>query len=293
MRYIHFIVNPISGKGRHVLTEAYIRGFFPASNYRVEVHTTTHKGHAIELAQNAKALNADIIVSCGGDGTINEVASCIVGTGIRLGIIPVGSGNGLASNLGIPADMEDAIGVIRRAKTGDIDAGKINDNYFFSNMGFGIDAMIIKHYENSGRRTLLSYIFAALSASNKFKATVATITHDNATVQLRPFLLFASNSNEMGYKMSLTPNASLTDGLLNLLIVPELRFWEKIRLGYYVLCKRTERFKKASHALVGKVHIVLPEKIFTDVQIDGEYHYIKTNVFDITVLPGALKVIIP
>ncbi|MNK34142.1 Diacylglycerol kinase [compost metagenome] len=291
MSYIHFIVNPISGKGKHEITASYLKSFFPNDCYIIQVDYTEHKNHATELTRMAIEANPDIIVACGGDGTINEVASCLIGTNIKLGIVPVGSGNGLAANLQIPRKLNEALQVIKDGNSTAIDVGKVNDQYFFSNMGIGIDAMIIKNYEHSGKRTLISYIRSALSASLDFKPTNTLISFPNSLIIETPFMLFISNSNEMGYGMSLTPKASLSDGLLDLVIIPPLTFKEKLLLGYYVLRNKTGNFKKAQHFLVDRLHLELPEKIFPDIQIDGEYHNLKTINIDIAILPKALNVI--
>lgn len=291
MSYIHFIVNPISGKGKHEITASYLKSFFPNDRYIIQVDYTEHKNHATELTKMAIETSPDIIVACGGDGTINEVASCLIGTKIKLGIIPVGSGNGLAANLKIPRKLSEALQLIKTGNTTSIDVGKVNNHYFFSNMGIGIDAMIIKKYGHSGKRTLISYIKSALSASFHFKPTKTHISLPDRLIMESPFMLFISNSNEMGYGMSLTPKASLSDGLLDLVIIPTLTFKKKLLLGYYVLRNKTEKFKKAQHFLVDKLHLEVPEKIFPDVQIDGEYHNFKTINIDISILPKNLTVI--
>lgn len=291
MPYIHFIVNPISGNGKHRITPDYLKKYFPADNYIIQVDYTEYKNHATALTKMAIEAKPDCIVACGGDGTINEVASCLIGTDITLGIIPVGSGNGLAANLQIPKKLNEALHVIKTGKTAAIDAGRVNDHYFFSNMGIGIDAMIIKNYEHSGNRTLVSYIKAALAASFEFKPTETEIAFPDRLIIETPFMLFVSNSNEMGYNMSLTPKASLTDGFLDLVIIPSLTFKEKLLLGYYVLRNKIEKFKKRQHFLIGELHLELPEKIFPDIQIDGEYHNLKTIHIDISILPGALNVL--
>lgn len=292
MKYIHFIVNPVSGKGKHAITPNFIRKHFNRDTFKVEIDYTNHKGHAIALTKKAIAGNPDCIVACGGDGTINEVASQIVNTSITLGIIPVGSGNGLASHLHIPQDMDKAIAIIRDGHTAGIDVGQINGQYFFSNTGTGIDALIIKQYEKSGKRTLLSYIWASLSASRKFQPKRAIISIENEAFEETPFMLFISNSNEMGYKMSLTPAASLADGLLDVVIIPQISFFEKLKLGWYVLNNKVYKFKKARRCLVQNLAIEYPEKIFTDCQIDGEYHFLKTNKMDISVIRSAVQVVV-
>jgi len=291
MRTIHFIVNPISGKGKHKITEDNLRRYFPAENYTIKVDYTEYKYHATLLTLKAIEANPDYIVACGGDGTINEVASCLVNKSITLGIVPVGSGNGLASNLKIPGKLEDALQIIKNGAVSAIDVGKVNDHYFFSNMGIGIDAMIIRNYEHSGTRTLVSYIKSALKASFEFKPTKTIITLPGLLMIDKPFMLFVSNSNEMGYGMSLTPKANLSDGLLDIVIIPSLSFREKLLLGYNVLRNTIEKFKKAQHFPVDKLHLELPEKIFPDVQIDGEYHNLKTIKLDISLLPMSLTVL--
>lgn len=291
MVYIHFIVNPISGSGKHNITATFLQHYFPKSEFKVAVDYTKYKQHAIEIAKDAANKNPDIIVACGGDGTINEVASCLVGTNIKLGIIPVGSGNGLASNLNIPKNLEKAIISLRKGNVNFIDVGKINDKYFFSNIGLGVDAMIIKKYEQSGKRRLSTYIKAALSSSFRFKSTNTTITFNDKIVEVKPFLLFVSNSNEMGYNMSLTPKASLIDGYLDLIVVPEISIIDQVKLGFAVWFGKIETFKKAEHTLIQTLNIEMPDKIFTDAQIDGEHHNLKTNRIQISIVEKGLSVV--
>lgn len=292
MIYIHFIINPISGSGKHNLATSYLMQHFPAEEFKMEASYTKHKNHAVDLTKEAIKQNPDYIVACGGDGTINEVASCLIGTKIILGIIPVGSGNGLASNLNIPRDFKKAIDIIKKGETSFMDVGKVNDNYFFSNMGIGIDAMIIKKYEHSGNRTLSSYVKAALSSSLEYKAQPAIIKYEDQVIKVNPFMLFISNSNEMGYNMSLTPKASLNDGVLDMVIIPELTFFEKLLLGFNILRNTIDKFKKAKHTLIKEVHIEMPQKIFIDAQIDGEQRNLETNIITVGILPKGLQVLV-
>jgi diacylglycerol kinase (ATP) len=291
MTYIHFVVNPISGNGKHNISASFIQNYFQKDQFKTVVDYTKHKKHAIELTKAAVANNPDYIVACGGDGTINEVASCLIGTTIKLGIIPVGSGNGLASNLNIPRNFEKAIEIIRKGIVSTIDVGKINEHYFFSNTGIGIDALIIKKYELSGKRTLIAYVKAALSSSFEFKTRKTKLFHDNKEVNANPFLLFISNSNEMGYNMSLTPKASLNDGWLDLIVVPELSFLEKMTLGYHVLRNNVENFKKAKHSLIQDITIEVPSATYLDAQIDGESYNLKTNIVKVSIIKSGLTVI--
>ena len=292
MIYIHFIINPISGDGKHNLSRTVLEKYFSEKEYKIAVDYSNHKYHAIMLTNNAVAKCPDYIVACGGDGTINEVASCLVNTQIKLGIIPIGSGNGLASNLKIPKLLEDATQVIKNGKTQFIDIGKVNQHYFFSNMGIGIDALIIKKYDSYKKRTLTAYIKASLQASLKYNPIKAILSFNNQIINSNAFMLFVSNSNEMGYGMSLTPNASLIDGKLNLVLIPQISLIDQIKLGLHVISKKSEVFKMAQHSLIENIAIELPEKIFIDIQLDGEYHNLKTNKINVSVIKNGLEIVV-
>lgn len=290
MIYIHFIINPISGNGKHNIGKTELEKYFPKEKFKIEADYSNYKKQAILLTKNAIAKNPDCIVACGGDGTINEVASCLINTKIKLGIIPVGSGNGLASNLNIPKELEKATEIIRNGNSQTIDVGQVNEHYFFSNMGIGIDAHIIKKYETYDKRTLIAYLKASISSSFKFKPIQTILTFNNRKINTNSFLLFISNSNEMGYGMSLTPKASLQDGWLDLVKVSKLGFIDKLVLGIYVLSNKIEKFKKAEHTLIQKLSIEIPNNIRTDIQIDGEYHNLKTNKIDISIIKNGLDI---
>ena len=223
MKHIHFIVNPIAGKGNNNINLVLLERYFNKKAFNLTIKPTSYKKHAIKLTQESISEQADIIVACGGDGTINEVASCLVNTSITLGIIPIGSGNGLSSNLKIPKDINKALELIKKQVTKRIDVGQLNNNYFFSNTGIGFDAQVIKNYEAYKDRTLTSYIKATLKSLRKANKLIEVETTLNGlTLEHKPFLIFISNSNELGYKVSLTPKASLEDGKLDILIVPKL-----------------------------------------------------------------------
>ena len=291
MVYIHFIVNPISGNGNHNIGKTELEKYFSKEKFKIEVDYSNHKKHAITLTKKAIENNPNCIVACGGDGTINEVASCLINTKIKLGIIPVGSGNGLASNLKIPQQLEKVTEIIRNGNSQTIDVGLVNEHYFFSNMGIGIDAHIIKKYETYKKRTLIAYIKASISSSFQFKPIPTQLQFNGKTVNTNSFLLFISNSNEMGYGMSLTPKASLQDGWLDLVIVPKLNFIYKLILGIYVLSSKVEKFKKSQHSLIQKVDIEIQNKKSINIQIDGEFHQIKTNKISVSIIKNGLEII--
>lgn len=291
MKKIYFIVNPISGKGKHNITLDYIKSLFNESLYEVYVSYSTYKRHAILLTQEALIAKADVIVACGGDGTIHEVATEVVGKDVLFGVVPVGSGNGLASNLAIPKDIEKAILRVRDGKVMHMDVGSVNGEYFFSNMGFGIDATIIDKYEKSGKRKLSSYIKAALNSAQEYKSKKMLVTYKGQTKEVNPLLLFISNSNEMGYNMSLTPKASLTDGLLDYLMVPKINILKQLTFGLYVLLKKTDKFRKTDYVQTDHITVEILGYEKNGFQMDGEYYEYDTNKFEITIKKGGLQVL--
>lgn len=293
MKYIHFIVNPISGKGKHKITKKDLELFFPSESYKLVVEYSEYKKHAIALTRDAVAKKPDIIVACGGDGTIHEVASGLVNTDIVLGILPVGSGNGLASNLNIPKDFKKAVDTIKNGSYSAIDVGMVNErHYFFSNMGIGIDAQIIRKYESMPTRNLSSYVKASLLSALKYKPNKIKVDCNGQTFETTPMLFFISNSNEMGYNMSLTPKASLQDGFLDFLVVPKLNIFEQMYFGALVLMNKTDTFKKANSQLIKEMNVEISNQNSTPMQLDGEYYDLKNNVFKISILQESLKVVI-
>lgn len=292
--YIHFIVNPIAGKGKSTLTKEFLEQFFVKGLHLLTVKHSDYKRHATELTKNSIKENADIIVACGGDGTINEVASCLVGNSIPLGIIPLGSGNGLASSLGIPRNIRQALEIIKNSHVTKIDVGSINENYFFSNTGLGFDASVIKNYESSKGRTLSGYLRACLTS---FKESNH---HQNIQIQINglnfridPFMIFVSNSNEMGYRLSLTPKASLQDGLLDVLIISKIGRLKMLWLGFLLLLNRPYLLREAQSFQTDSLELYTDNGTALNTQIDGELHSVQNGIISIKNIKNGLKVVVP
>jgi YegS/Rv2252/BmrU family lipid kinase len=292
LKHIHFIVNTIAGKGDNKIDLARLESYFKKAVFTINIKLTSYKKHAIKLTQESISEQADIIVACGGDGTINEVASCLVNTTIILGIIPIGSGNGLASNLNIPKNIDRALQIIKAQVVKKIDVGQLNNNYFFSNTGIGFDALVIKNYEASNERTLISYVKATLKSLKKTNKLIEVETILNGhIIEHQPFLIFISNSNELGYKVSLTPKASLEDGFLDILIVPKLSVFKIILFMLLMAIKRHHILKEVSTYQTKKIKITQKDRPLFQIQIDGEFKLIKNRTIEINILEKALNVI--
>ena len=261
--------------------------------YNIIIKSSGYKGHAIDLTKESIHQQADIIVACGGDGTINEVASTLVGTTIPLGIVPVGSGNGLASNLNIPRHIKKALYIIKNNQCTTIDVGCVNQRYFFSNTGFGFTANVIENYEASQKRTLLCYLNASLKSFKYYnKKEEMVISIDDNIEVVNPFLIFISNSNVMGYNMSLTPKASLTDGLLDVIIVPKISRLKMLFFGFCMLMKKPELLKEVKYYQTSKLKLSRKQGAFFESQIDGEISKINDTTLSISIKKESLSVLI-
>lgn len=292
IKNIHFIINPIAGSGNNRFDTDFFNRHFEKTHYRLTLKYSSYKKHAVELTKDSITEGAQVIVACGGDGTINEVASCLVNTDVILGIIPMGSGNGLASNLKIPTRIEEAITLIKNASVKKIDVGCINDRYFFSNTGIGIDAQVIMHYEKSKQRKLVSYLKSSWKALKDLTYNnLVTVEINGNTIHTYPFMLFVSNSNVMGYKLSLTPMASLQDGLLDVLIVSKMSKLKSLYFGLLILMKKHHLVKEAYSYQSNAISIRQATPCSYKSQIDGEFFKIDSEELRISLLENSLRVI--
>ncbi len=294
MKKVHFIVNPKAGKGRSKITEEYLLKFFNKDNYKIEVKYSNYKGHAKFLTEESVVEKADIIVACGGDGTINEVASAIVNSHIILGIVPIGSGNGLASNLNIPNKTNKAIAIIKKNKTSHIDIGRVNDSYFFSNMGIGFDAAVINSYHLGSSRRLLGYLKSTVKTFFKFKPLQdITLELAGKSKNINPFLFFISNSNMLGYNVSLTRKASLQDGLLDIVLIEHTNKLKILWFTFLVLIGQSQIIKGLTYKQVKTLKLHCKNKSYKWlVQQDGEPLVVEKNEIEVEVLPSALEVLV-
>lgn len=220
MNRIAFIVNPTSGTSDKNKIIDLIPRVFGGKEWQVEVLKTEYAGHAETLAREASSKGTDVLVAVGGDGTVNEVARGIVHTDSALGIVPCGSGNGLARHLGIPMNPEKALRTLARMDVRTCDYGLINGHPFFCTAGTGFDAQVSDTFAHAGKRGLSTYVRTTLKVGFEYKGEEydVEITNDGDTQQLgtkRYWLITAGNAAQYGNECYITPGASLCDGKLN------------------------------------------------------------------------------
>ena len=295
MKKVHFIVNPIAGRGDLKFNESLLSGYFDSEQYELTVKVSNYAGHATILSTESLKEGAQVLVACGGDGTINEVASCLVGTEVSLGVIPIGSGNGLAESLGIPRKVKEAIDIIKKGKTNNIDAALVNGKPFFSNMGIGFDAKVISNYNKSGKRRLWAYLKAVFKSLREFNAAERIKVELNGkTFHANPFMFFVSNSKVMGYDISLTRMASMEDGLLDVVIIENLNRGEVLLLGLLMILKTNQYLKKVQYFKVSELKLAFDGKCRDRLmQADGELYCVDDGELVVTIQRRAVSVLTP
>lgn len=220
---IVFIVNPISGTRSKDGLENLIKTTLDSDRYEWSIVKTQRAGHAVELAADCVKQGVDICVAVGGDGTVNEVARSLVHSQTVLGIVPCGSGNGLARHLRLSMNMKRALQMINTGEVITCDYGVINDQPFFCTCGLGFDAHVSLKFAQSGKRGLSTYAKMVMKEGMSYQPATYTIAIDGGEPRsYEAFLVDCANAAQYGNNTYIAPGASIQDGVLDLVIVERL-----------------------------------------------------------------------
>jgi YegS/Rv2252/BmrU family lipid kinase len=248
------ILNPVSGGVRRGGDrERRVRAWLSREQADVRFVKSEAPGHARQLALEALASGYRRVVAVGGDGTMNEVATALANTGADFGLVPTGSGNGLARHLHLPLGLEKALEVALKAPACPIDTGLVNGYRFCNVMGMGFDAEIGRIFNTSTRRGLVAYLQAILRAFLKYPLKRYRVCDDSGAREVPAFLLTVANSTQYGNNARIAPAARVDDGILDLVAVtsrhPKDCFGVAVRLftgavagSPHVVCRRSNRF---------------------------------------------------
>lgn len=285
---ILFIINPVSGVRSKESIPEIINQQLDCDKYDFTIQFTERAGHAPELAESAVKKNYDIVVAVGGDGTLNEVARTVTGTDTVLGIIPLGSGNGLARHLGIPLKVSEAIRVINRCNTQSIDVCKLNDHLFFSNAGAGFVADVVHSFHGEKMRGFPGYAFHVIKVFFGYRSVNYSLIVDGENYEGQFFLVNISNSNQFGYNVKIAPQAELTDGLMDLVLIKSKPKLFMIPSFIALLNGRIHRNKNVTVKKVNQIKFSSVNNM--RMQIDGEPIIVSGDIY-FSILTSSLKVI--
>ncbi|WP_162425759.1 diacylglycerol/lipid kinase family protein [Pontibacter pudoricolor] len=287
---IRFIINPVSGTRSRVDVAARIKLYLDSTTHDHDIVYTDYAGHATELAQAAANDNYKIVVAVGGDGTVNEVAKGLLHTNTALGILPKGSGNGLARHLQLPLNLDSAIKALNTGQVSQIDSGTINDIPFFTTAGIGFDAYISSVFAGNKRRGLKTYVELVLKEVRNYKHLPVKVWINDQELATDCFVMAFANAAQYGNNAYIAPLADIRDGLLDVCLVRQLDFVKAINLSYCMLTKQLANLQSAEYFKTINVKVETEEPMM--FHADGEYKG-KTDRFEVKMNPQSLRVIIP
>lgn len=289
-RKICFIINPISGIGRQKVIEKLVADLLDTSIFEPALVYTEGPKHATLLAKKAAQEDFEIVVAVGGDGSVNEVANGLIGSRTAMGILPAGSGNGLARHLGIPMDLKKAMQILQKGTKQQIDSIRFNNEHFVNVAGVGFDAHIGWEFSKFGKRGLSSYlkvIFKELSAlkTQQFELSI----NGQAPFPKDAYLISFANGSQWGNNASIAPLADIKDGVLDIVIVKKFPFLLSLPIALKLFTKKMHT-SKAVETIKAKQLTIKQEKNIA--HIDGE-PIESGQTITITVNPLSLNVIVP
>ncbi len=288
---ILFIINPNSGTRFKGDLPEIIQQQIDKAIFDVEVLITRYKGEATEIVQQKLTEGYCYFIAVGGDGTVNEIAKVLINTQAILGIIPVGSGNGLARHLKIPLTVNKALQIINNLKTESIDCGIINSIPFFCTCGVGFDALIGEKFDQKKRRGLLTYIKTVFSEFFNYNPETYRIVIDNEQEIVRnAFLITFANASQYGNNAFIAPKADIYDGKLDLCILSPFRFYTAPFIGMRLFTGKIDKSSLVFSKQARK--IVLKREGDGIIHIDGET-LIQGKDIELSVVSRGLRVLIP
>lgn len=220
MKNVAFIVNPIAGTKTKNRLSKLIRESLDSRLFSPTLVVTEYAGHATQLAEHFALEGYYAVVAVGGDGTVNEVATALVGTNTALGIIPNGSGNGFARHLDISTRMNRALEMLNYSETIHVDYATVNDIPFFSTFGIGFDAVVAQEFANSSRG-FKGYIQSIFKDLFQYQPETYQLIGDGIEMTTKAFLVNFANAGQWGYDAYIAPKASIQDGWLDVAIISE------------------------------------------------------------------------
>ena len=282
-----FIINPISGGKKKDGVPDLIEKHLDTKLLKPVIVFSDGVAHATQIAKEA-AGKFGTVVAVGGDGTVNEIASAIVGSDTALGIVPFGSGNGLSRFLHIPMDTIKAIENLTKGKTVSIDSGTLNGKAFFNMAGMGFDAHIAEVFSHNKKRGFISYIKMSIKEVISYKPQVYQLEIDGRHYEREAFMLSFANSSQYGNDAHISPQASVQDGLIDVCVIKPFPLWRFVELAMRMMTKTADKSKY--------VEIIRGRKVSVERALPGPYHldgepHMGGTEAKIELLPGSLNII--
>ena len=287
---VFFIINKYSGRGFRPELEGLIISQCDALNLECTIEFTQDRGHATELAKNASSLGFHKVFAVGGDGTVNEVAQGLVYTETKMGIIPKGSGNGLARHLNIPMSVKKSLELLSSEKMIQMDTIRFNDKLSVNVSGIGFDGHVAGLFGKDGKRGLAGYIKLVLKEFFSFKEFPIEMVADGKPFQRSAFILAIANSSQFGNNATIAPFASVCDQLIDVCFIKKVPLWQAIGFAIKMFSGKIDTSAFVEIIKAREISIRFPKPIA--YHIDGE-PMAPVSVFKIAIAQSSLNMIVP
>jgi diacylglycerol kinase (ATP) len=285
---IWFIINPISGVRRKDNLPEMIANNLDLNQFDFSIYSTKYKGHAFEIASDAVMNSIDVVCAVGGDGSVHEVGTALIGSKTKLAILPLGSGNGLARHMHIPLNSVKAIECINRMNDIQMDTVMVNDQPFLGVGGYGLDAVIAKKFDEDKKRGFWIYVKHFLKEFFKYNPINISIDTNGQVKRMPAVLCTIANTSEFGNGFVVSPKSDATDGKLELFILKPFSFWRIPGLIYQFFSKKSHRSQFAEVISFEKAKINLSHKI---AHYDGEPVMVNSEL-NVRVVPKSLHILV-
>ncbi|MGB4843050.1 MAG: YegS/Rv2252/BmrU family lipid kinase [Ferruginibacter sp.] len=296
-KFIYFI-NPISGTGKKIKLQEIITEETNRKNISFEILHTNAAGEYTYLKQKIAAEKITDIIVCGGDGTVNQIASALQGVSVNIGIIPMGSGNGLAFAAKIPKQINKALQIVFKDNAVSVDSFYINKKFSCMLCGLGFDAQVAHDFARQQKRGLGTYVKQSTKNFFTAKAYPFELNIDGNIILTDAYFISIANSNQFGNNFTIAPQASLHDGLLDIVVVNKMSkmrmIWtvlKQIRNGQVRMYEDKKYHRNNIHYFqTKKLQIKNPQ--LAPLHIDGDPAE-TTTTFDIEIIENAFKLLMP
>lgn len=284
------IINPVSGTKNKAKLPELLDHVFGNSPWHVETVTTERPGHAKELASDAVRQGFAGVLAIGGDGTVNEVGAALCDTDTALGIIPVGSGNGLARHLRMSMNAARAMQTVAQGNIEQFDYCTVNDRPFFCTCGVGFDAQVSHKFANEGTRGFITYLRTTIGEYFKYHAQHYRISIDDYTTDEDAFVIACCNAAQYGNNAFIAPRATMQDGFIDITVMHSFNLASAALIGARMFSRNIDNDR---HVTIYRGREVVIERDHEDVMhIDGDPCVMPARL-DIKCHPGGIRLFVP
>ncbi len=290
MKKALIIINPVSGISNKARIKELLHKKIDRKRFHPEIIFSQYAGHVEELSREAAGAGLDLVVVVGGDGSVNEAGAGLVGTDTPLGIIPTGSGNGLAHYLDLPFNLDRAIDNLNHFHSKKIDTATLNGHFFCNVAGAGFDARVATEFAKVERRGFWSYFKLVLQEYSNYKARTYKLKYHGQEITRKALLITFANSNQYGNNAIIAPDAQADDGLLDVCILSKVPLIEAPLLGQMLMLKLIDRTHYVEYIKTPEITVV--QEADENCHVDGEP--LKSGqVLHVKVNPLSLNVVVP